>query len=233
MVRIPAPHRQLSGGAGRSGPLFPFPMPTLFAGAPPETARTALVLLHGRGARADDMLPLAAALGATPQTAIVAPQAPGGSWYPQRFVAPLPENEPFLSQALAGLAETVAALEAAGIAAERVVLAGFSQGACLAAEFAARHARRYGALVAFSGGLIGPEGTRWAWGGSLAGTPAFLGCADADPHIPLARVEETARVLTGLGAAVTARVYRGTWHTIVPDEVAQAQALLAPLGFAA
>lgn len=199
----------------------------LFAGTPLAQARSALLLLHGRGARAESILPLGEALEVPEETAIVAPQAPGGAWYPARFIAPLPENEPYLSQALAQVGQAVAMIEAAGIEPARIALGGFSQGACLALEFAARHARRYQALLGFSGGLIGPPGTRWDFAGNLDGTPVFLGCADADPHIPIVRVEETAQALERLGAQVTAQVYRGGWHTIVPDEIARARTLLA------
>ncbi len=205
----------------------------LFAGAAPEQARAGLILLHGRGATAESILPLASELMDLSQVAVVAPQAQGGSWYPNRFIAPIPENEPFLGQALARVGESVALLEQAGIPTARLVLGGFSQGACLALEYALRHARRYGALLGFSGGLIGPPGTQWKAKGRLDGTPAFLGCADADPHIPLARVEETAGVLSAYGATVTARIYRGGWHTIVPDEITHARALLAPLAASA
>lgn len=202
---------------------------TIYAGAAPETATSALVLIHGRGASAESIVPLAEALDVPEDMAVVAPQAPGGAWYPQRFLAPIHENEPHLSRALARVGEIVEGLESSGIAAERIVLAGFSQGACLALEYAVRNARRYGALLGFSGGLIGPPGTTWDFGGSLGKTPAFLGCADADPHIPVVRVEETARVLEACGAEVTARVYRGSWHTIIPDEIEHARALVAAL----
>lgn len=202
-------------------------MDTLYAGAAIEKADSALILIHGRGASAQGMLPLAEALKAPAGMAVVAPQAPEGAWYPQRFIAPLSENEPHLSAALGRVGELVTSLEAAGIPAERIVLAGFSQGACLATEFAVRNARRYGAILAFSGGLIGPPGTKWDYAGTLDGTHAFIGCADADPHIPVGRVEESARVLDAHGARVTARVYRGAWHSIIPDEIAEAREVLA------
>ncbi len=158
--------------------------------------------------------------------AYLAPQAAGSSWYPQSFLAPLAQNEPWLSSALARLGSLVAQVEAAGIPAERLILLGFSQGACLASEWMARHARRYGGLAALSGGLIGPEGTPRLYEGSLAGTPAFLGCSDVDFHIPATRVRETAQVLQGLGAQVTARLYPGMGHTINQDEIEAVQALM-------
>ena len=208
------------------------PLPQLHQGQPIaragqtlEQAQAALLLLHGRGADAPSILLLAEELY-HPAYAYVAPQAANNTWYPYTFLAPMQQNEPWLSAALARVGEVVAAVEAAGIPAERIVLGGFSQGACLASEFMARNARRYGGLLAFSGGLIGPPGTLRAYTGSLGGTPVFLGCSDVDPHIPKARVEETAAVLESMGAQVTMRLYRGMGHTINGDEIDHAHALL-------
>ena len=198
------------------------------AGAPLAEAKAAVVLLHGRGGSAEDMLSLADALD-RPGLAWIAPRAPGRTWYPLSFLAPLGQNEPALSQALGLVDATVKGLVAEGIAPERIVLAGFSQGGCLALEYAARHARRYGGLVGLSAGLIGPEGTPRDYPGDLAGTPAFLGCSDIDGHIPLKRVEESAEVLQRLDAAVTKRIYPGMGHTINQDEVAAVNALLSRL----
>lgn len=195
------------------------------AGQPLDQARAALLLLHGRGATATGIVLLAEELY-HPAYAYLAPQAANNTWYPYTFLAPLQQNEPWLSAALAQVGEVVAEVEAAGIPAERIVLGGFSQGACLASEFMARNARRYGGLLAFSGGLIGPPGTPRAYAGSLDGTPVFLGCSDVDAHIPKERVEETAAVLAGLGAQVTMRLYPGMGHTINADEIKQARALL-------
>jgi predicted esterase len=142
---------------------------------------------------------------------------------------PIAQNEPYLSSALGRLAALVAEVEAAGIPAEKIVLAGFSQGACLASEFAARNARRYGGLLLFSGGLIGPPGTPRNYDGSLDGTPVFIGCSDVDFHIPLERVLETTAVLTELGAAVTEKIYPGMDHTIIQDEIDEARRVLRPL----
>jgi predicted esterase len=136
-------------------------------------------------------------------------------------------NEPWLSSALEQLGALVAHVEAAGVPAERIVLLGFSQGACLATEFAARNARRYGGVVAFSGGLIGPPGTPRDYSGSFAGTPVFLGCSDRDPHIPRERVDESAAVLERLGAAVTERIYPAMGHTVNEDEIEAARGILA------
>jgi predicted esterase len=199
--------------------------PTARAGQPLDKAQAALILLHGRGADAPSILLLVEELY-YPAYAYVAPQAANNTWYPYTFLAPTAQNEPWLSSALARVGEVVAAVEAAGIPAERIVLGGFSQGACLASEFLARNARRYGGLLAFSGGLIGPPGTPRAYAGSLDGTPIFLGCSDVDPHIPKARVEETAAVLESMGAQVTMRLYPGMGHTINVNEIEHARALL-------
>ncbi len=199
--------------------------PIAHAGQPLDQAQAALILLHGRGASAADILLLAEELY-HPAYAYLAPQAANNTWYPYTFLAPMQQNEPWLSWALQRAGELVALVEAAGIPAERIVLGGFSQGACLASEFMARNARRYGGLLAFSGGLIGPPGAPRAYAGSLDGAPVFLGCSDVDPHIPKARVEETAAVLAGLGAQVTMRLYPGMGHTINADEIEQAGALL-------
>jgi predicted esterase len=202
--------------------------PVLAAGEPLERARGAVILIHGRGASARDILTLAPELD-TPGLAYLAPQAAGNSWYPYSFLAPMAQNEPYLSSALAAVGDLVAHVEAAGIPAERIVLAGFSQGACLSSEFVARNTRRYGGLIAFSGGLIGPPGTPRDYPGSLAGTPAFFGCSDVDSHIPKERVLESEAVLRRLGAQVTAKLYPGMGHTINQDEIAHAQAILAQL----
>ena len=201
--------------------------PVLRQGSPLERARLAVVLVHGRGGSAEDMLGLAAELR-TNDVAYVAPQAVGHTWYPYSFLAPLQQNQPGLDSALgvlAGLLETIAA---AGVGADRVALLGFSQGACLALEFAARHASRYTAVVGLSGGVIGPPGTPRTYTGSFAGTPVFLGCSDIDAHIPVERVHETADVYRRLGATVDERIYPGMGHTINRDELDAVRALLAP-----
>jgi predicted esterase len=203
--------------------------PVLRAGQPLSEARAAVILVHGRGATAENILELADYLP-HPSLAYLAPQAAGNTWYPYSFLMPMEQNEPYLSSALARLAALLAEVERAGIPAERVVLAGFSQGACLASEFVARQARRYGGLLAFSGGLIGPPGTPRTYAGALDGTPVFLGCSDVDPHIPLARVNETAEVLTRLGAVVDKRIYPRLGHTINQDEIEAAATLVAAVG---
>jgi phospholipase/carboxylesterase len=187
------------------------------------------VLLHGRGATARDILATAGDL-TRPGIALLAPQATGNSWYPLSFLAPLAGNEPFLLSALALVDATVARIGIAGVPAERILLLGFSQGACLALEYAARHARRYGGVVGWSGGLIGPDDTPRAYAGSLAGTPVFLGCSDVDPHIPRARVERSAEVLRRLGGGVTMRIYPQMAHTVNQDELDAAARMVAALG---
>jgi phospholipase/carboxylesterase len=198
------------------------------AGAPIGGARAAMVLVHGRGASAEGMLGLADAFEAS-DVAYFAPQVRSGSWYPYSFMAPLSQNEPYLSDALKTLSGAVGDLERQGVPSERIVLLGFSQGACLALEFAARSARRFGGLVALSGGLIGPEGTPRSYAGSLAATPVFLGCSDVDSHIPLARVHESTAVMTRLGGDVTEIIYPGMGHTIVQDEVEHVKKILRGL----
>jgi phospholipase/carboxylesterase len=193
-----------------------------YQGVPLDQARAALLMVHGRGASAADILTLASELEAglpDSQLAFVAPQAPGNTWYPYPFMSPIQQNEPHLSDALQTLADALASLEKAGLPPEKVVLLGFSQGACLATEFAARNARRYAGIAGLSGGLIGPDGTPRDYQGSLQGTPVFLGCSDVDPHIPKERVLETARVLQALGGSVTTRLYAGMGHTVNEDEL--------------
>jgi predicted esterase len=199
--------------------------PILQSGAPVEGARAALVALHGRGATAESILELSAYLP-TPGVAWFAPQAAGGAWYPNRFMEPIASNEPWLTSALETVGDVLGRIEAAGLPAERTVLLGFSQGACLALEYAARNARRYGGVVGLSGGLIGPPGTTWPYPAGLDGTPVFLGCSDVDFHIPKERVDESAGVLRGLGGEVEERIYPGMGHTVNEDEIAWVRHLL-------
>jgi glyoxalase family protein len=197
----------------------------LEAGQNLEEARGAVILVHGRGASAGDILGVVAAVDPG-GVAYLAPQATGNTWYPWSFLEPLERNEPWLSSGLNLLSDLVDHAAAVGIPHGRIALLGFSQGACLALEFAARNARRYGALVGLSGGLIGPEGTPRDYPGSFDGTPVFLGCSDVDPHVPKERVEETAEVLERLGANVETRLYPGMGHTINPNELEAAATLL-------
>jgi predicted esterase len=195
------------------------------AGVPIGSARGAAILLHGRGGSADDILGVSQMLAA-PGFAYLAPQARGNSWYPRTFLSPIEQNEPELSSALRAIANLVALADQHGIPSERLVIMGFSQGACLALEFSARHARRYGGIVAWSGGLIGPPGTPRDYAGSLEGTPVFIGCSDVDAHIPIDRVRESAAVLRRMGADVDERIYPGMGHTINREELDAAERLL-------
>jgi predicted esterase len=202
--------------------------PVYTAGKALTEAKGALILVHGRGATAQSILALGNEL-AHPDLAYLAPQAAGNIWYPHSFLMPLAQNEPYLSSALQRIGEVVAQIEAAGIQTERIILGGFSQGACLASEFVARNARRYGGLLVFSGGLIGPPGTPRDYVGSLADTPIFLGCSDVDFHIPKERVMESAEVFRRLGAQVTAKLYPNLGHTIIEDELKYARQMVNDL----
>ena len=199
----------------------------LYAGAPVSQASLAVVLLHGRGGSADDILGLASAFDLA-DVAYIAPEAAGHTWYPLSFMAPRDANEPFLRSALAKVEAVVASVEQAGVPRNRIVIAGFSQGACLSTEFVASHPARYAGLIAFTGGLIGPAGTVLSGVASavLSGMPALLASGDPDPHVPWQRVEESASILRSMGASVTAKRYPGRPHTISAEEVALARDLL-------
>jgi predicted esterase len=200
--------------------------PIVTAGVPRHAATAAMILVHGRNAAPRNILELATPL-AHPAVSYLAPAAAGNAWYPLSFLAPREQNEPGLSSALGVLRRLVDDLEADGIPRSRLVLLGFSQGACLAAEFVFRHPGRYGGLVVFSGGLIGPPGTSWDEPGDFAGTPAFFGCSDVDAHVPRWRVDESAAVFTRMGAATDLRIYPGMAHLVNDDEIAAARAVLA------
>lgn len=207
------------------------------AGVAIDDATAAVVLVHGRGASAESMLRLAREIDA-PGVAYVAPQAEGFSWYPHSFLAELEANEPGISIGIDAVLDAVRTLEAAGLSQESIALTGFSQGACLVCETAARNPRRYGGIVALSGGLIGsgeipgaspPNDKTFNYDGSLRGTPVFIGCSDVDPHIPVERVRKTAEVFEGLGGDVTLRIYEGMGHTVNRDELTYIQGLLNSL----
>jgi predicted esterase len=197
-------------------------------GAPPEQARGAMVLIHGRGSSASSILSLASHFGRD-DLLYLAPEAPSSQWYPYPFTAALERNEPGITNGMLAVDDAFALLAEHGIEATQTVLLGFSQGACLALEYAARHARQYGGVVGLSGGLIGPDGTPRTYRGSLAATPVFLGCSDVDAHIALQRVHEARDVLERLGATVTERIYPGMPHTVNDDEIAFVKQLLADL----
>lgn len=206
--------------------------PVRTAGAPLTEAEVAMVMVHGRGASAESILTLAPAL-AGPGVAFLAPQAggsQGNQWYPYGFMAPIERNEPGISSGMRAIERVLTQIGAAGIPPARTLLLGFSQGACLASEFVARHAHRYGGLAVLSGGLIGPDGTPRNYPGSLEGTPVFLGCSDVDSHIPAARVRESGEVLERLGGEVTLRLYPGMGHMVNDDEIEAVRAMVARSG---
>ncbi len=202
--------------------------PVLAAGAPLDQARAAMVLIHGRGATAESILTLADELR-QPGFAYLAPQAAEGTWYPNRFLAPTASNEPWLSSALDAVGEVISHLTSAGLPHERLMILGFSQGGCLALEYAARNARRYGGIVGLSGGLIGAEDEARHHQGTLAGTPVFLGCSDVDFHIPQARVQHAADTLRALGGDVTMRLYPNMEHTVNQNEIDFVRGMMAAL----
>ena len=194
-------------------------------GAPPHEARIGMIMLHGRGASAGDIAALAELLPSG-GCAFAAPEAAGNTWYPQYFLEPRERNEPYVSSALATIDRLVGEFESAGVPRERLLLLGFSQGACLCSEYAARTPRRYGGVLALAGGLIGEHIDPEEYSGSLDGTPVFLGCSDQDPYIPKSRVEETASVFQQLQAAVTVRLYPGLPHTVNADEIEHVSAIM-------
>ena len=194
-------------------------------GRPLETASRALVMLHGRGASAEDILSLAAYLH-TDGFALLAPQATNHTWYPFSFLAPPVHNEPWLSSALGLIDEVVKELIDGGISGDKIFLAGFSQGACLSLEWAARRAGRWGGILAFTGGLIGDKIYPENYQGDFKSTPVFIGSSDPDPHVPVERVRVTTTLLQQMGAAVTEKIYRNMGHTINEDEIRQANKIL-------
>jgi predicted esterase len=194
-------------------------------GAPLGESATAMILVHGRNAAPRNILDVAVVLD-RPAFTHLAPAASGNTWYPYSFMADTSMNEPGLSSALATLKDLVDRVAGHGVRHHHIILLGFSQGACLAAEFAVRNATRYGGVVAYSGGLIGPPGTTWEYPGSFDGTPVFLGCSDIDSHVPLERVDESAAVFERMGAAVEKRIYPGMGHLVNEDEIAYVQMLM-------
>ena len=202
--------------------------PIAWAGAPLGRSPVVVIAVHGRNAGPLNILDLAARIGRSNIT-WAAPAAANGTWYPYTFLAPIDQNEPGISSGLAAIGALVASIVDHGIPKRRIALLGFSQGACLSAEYAVRHADRFGALFVLSGGLIGPPGTTWRYPGSFDGTPVLLGCSDADSHIPKGRVEESADVFNRMGADVTLRLYPGMGHSVNEDEVALVRTTLDSL----
>lgn len=201
----------------------------LYANKPVKKNTKTLVLLHGRGAGAEDILSLATYLDVE-EYALVAPQATGNTWYPQSFMAPPAQNEPQLSEALNMLLQLTASLEAEGVRKQDIYFLGFSQGACLTLEFVARNAARYGGVVAFTGGLIGDKIYRDNYKGDFNQTPVFIGSSDPDFHVPVERVYATANILNEMGAFATEKVYANMGHTINQDEIDMANSLVFNAG---
>jgi phospholipase/carboxylesterase len=199
------------------------PIVTLGAGL--AQAAAAVILLHGRGASAEDILGLATEMH-DERFAYLAPQAAGNAWYPYSFMAPIEKNEPWLSSALAKVGTIVQQAAAAGLSHDRIFVCGFSQGACLSSEFVARNPARYGGLIAFTGGLIGPPDVDLHHQGNLGGMPALFSSGDPDPHVPWSRVLESAEQFTAMGAAVETQRYPGRPHTVLPQEIKSARDLI-------
>lgn len=190
----------------------------LQTGTPLDKAERALIMLHGRGASAEDISSLAEYFDVEGY-AILAPQATNHTWYPYPFISPVERNEPWLGSALDLVSSIVADIEKAGISSERIYIAGFSQGACLSLEFASRNARKWGGVVALSGGLIGETINAANYKSSFDGTPVLIASSDPDPHIPVARVRDSAQQLRELGAKVEERIYKNMGHTVTQEEV--------------
>jgi predicted esterase len=203
--------------------------PVLTKGPAPPDARLTMILMHGRGGSAEDILALSDEIAAT-DIAYLAPQAAGRTWYPYSFLAPIAQNERGIHSAFGVVSRLIEALHADGVESRRIGLLGFSQGACLALEYTARHSNRYAAVLGLSGGLIGPPGTPRNYTGSLGQTPVFLGCSDADPHIPLERVRESADVFRRMDANVDERIYTGMGHTVNRDEIDAINHILRAVG---
>jgi phospholipase/carboxylesterase len=199
--------------------------PVLSRGANLKQAAAVVILLHGRGASAEDILGLSSEMY-DKRVAYLAPQAAGHRWYPYSFMAPIAENEPFLSSALAKVASVVQLAVDAGVSRDHIVIVGFSQGACLATEFIARHPARYGALIAFTGGLIGPPEADLHHAGDLGGMPALFSSGDPDPHVPWTRVVASAEQFTAMGAEVQTQRHAGRPHTVLPQEIKTARELV-------
>lgn len=195
------------------------------AGKPAAEANKALIMIHGRGGSAEDILSLASHLQVQ-DYALLAPQATGHTWYPYSFMAPPAQNEPGFSSALQVLSELEKDLNKQGISADRIYFLGFSQGACLTLEYVTRNAKKYGGVVAFTGGLIGDKVYSENYRGDFAATPVYIGTSDPDPHVPVERVQATEEVLQKMNADVTVKVYKNMGHTISQDEVDMANNLV-------
>lgn len=196
--------------------------PVATRGCDLESAKCVAIMVHGRYRDTNDILQVADRLDLE-QVAYLAPAASGNSWYPNKFMDPVENNQPYYDYSLAIIDKLVNALKAKGFKSTQILLAGFSQGACLVTEYAVRHATHYGGIVVFTGGLGGPGGTRWEYDGDFQGTPVFLGCSDVDEWIPEHRVHETAEVMKAMGAEVEVVIYKGMEHIINDDEIKKAR----------
>jgi phospholipase/carboxylesterase len=195
------------------------------AGTPVKEAKKAIIMLHGRGSDAADIIGLAEHLQLS-ETAIFAPQAKHNSWYPNSFIAPVASNQPYLDNDLSQIKQLVAEITAEHIPLDQLYFLGFSQGACLCLEYVARNANLYGGVMAFTGGLIGQELLLSNYTGNFKGTPVLITTGDPDVHVPLSRVQETVEILTGMDADVTLKVYKGRQHTIQMLEIELARQLI-------
>jgi len=198
---------------------------TIKAGKSLDQAEKVLIMIHGRGGTAEDILSMAEYLNVS-DFALVAPQATNNTWYPQSFLAPRAANEPSLSNALNTIKETVLNLEKEGFSKEQIYFLGFSQGACLTLDYVASNAARYGGVVAFTGGLIGEAVDHRNYHGDFDGTPIFIGSSDPDMHVPVSRVKESTTLLEDMGARVTEIIYENMGHTISHSEIAQVNKLI-------
>lgn len=201
----------------------------VYSGTDIKKAKGAMILIHGRGATAESIITLADEFG-DHKLHLAAPQASQFQWYPYSFLAPTDQNEPGLSSGLQAIHNIVEELQEKGITKDKIIFLGFSQGACLASEFVARHPAKFGGLIGLSGGLIGDTVSEQNYTGSLDGTPVFLGCSDIDPHIPKKRVDESAEILKGLGADVNKKIYPGMGHSVIADEIAEAKKIIESVG---
>lgn len=199
---------------------------TLAAGIALTEAKSAMILIHGRGANAAGIMSLADDLGVRDRMALLAPEATGNSWYPYSFVAPMEANQPFLDSALQLIDDLVKDINSKGISSENIYFTGFSQGACLTAEYIARNAKKYGGAFIYSGGLIGKELAVVNYKGNFEGTPIVIGCSDVDAHIPLERVYQTTAQLKTMGATVDEQIYPNGPHTVFADEISRSRAIL-------
>ncbi|ELY91083.1 phospholipase/carboxylesterase [Natrialba hulunbeirensis JCM 10989] len=211
--------------------------PLVTAGTELESADAAMVLVHGRGATARSIIQMGSEVHRD-GLALLAPQAQRNEWYPNSFLAPVESNEPGRTSGLQAISDAIEAANEADVPTDRILVLGFSQGACLASEYVARNPQRYGGLAALSGGLIGDEieaadyldtETDTNTDATLDGTSAFLGCSDVDPHIPEERVHETASVLEELDADVDTRIYEGMGHGVNEDELEAVASMIATL----